>query len=60
MGFMSPDRPEMTTPKAPDEPTPAQAPKGERPKRKSMQTTFLGADMAASPGTFGSKTLIGQ
>jgi hypothetical protein len=33
---------------------------GQRPKQKSMQTTFLGADTAPTAPQLGAKTLLGQ
>ena len=62
MGFMTPDidMPAATSVEAP-KPIPARRdPIGARPKRKSMQQTFLGDNATPEPGAFAGKTLLGQ
>lgn len=59
---MSLSAPTPQVPAAPLPPTPAQAPMGERPKKKSSTPSFLGAEMSApnQSGGGSGKTLLGQ
>lgn len=56
----APDIQLPTIPNAPPPPILAAAPQGQKPKRKSMQTTFLGAQDLPTPGSSPGKTLLGQ
>lgn len=59
---MSPaDSPPLPTlPSAPAPPVLALGPQGTKPKRKSMQTTFLGAQDTPEVGSSPGKTLLGM
>lgn len=66
MGFTQPSMsaatpaPEINLPKPPEARPPAQE-AGPRPKRRSMQTTFLGSQSTPqAPTNMGGKTLLGQ
>lgn len=54
-----PDMPQAQ-PTAPKQPKPASAPQGTKPKRKSMQQTFLGEGSTPEMGQLPNKTLLGQ
>lgn len=61
---MTPSQPSQVLSTLPTAPTPPPVfgsnPQGSKPKAKSMQTTFLGADATANtPGSTG-KSLLGQ
>lgn len=55
--------PDLALPTLPSAPTPpilAAGPQGSKPKKKSMQTTFLGSQDLPTPGSSPGKTLLGQ
>lgn len=56
----SPDIALPALPNAPAPPILAAGPQGTKPKKKSMQTTFLGAQDTPEPGSSPGKTLLGQ
>lgn len=56
----APDIPQPVLPTAPAPPILAAGPQGQKPKRKSMQTTFLGAQDTPEPGSSPGKTLLGM
>jgi hypothetical protein len=62
MGFMTPDTPAGmdAAPQAPKAPRPTGEVQGAKPKRKSMQETFVGDSAAPTPGQSPGKTLLGQ
>lgn len=63
MSFMRPSTPTIIAPAmAPPTPPPTfgSSPVGERPGKKSMQTTFLGASVLPPSQGTGAKTLLGQ